>query len=59
MKELAVYGRTGPFDISETAFYIPHLKLNLPDGNKQLQEDEMKARKYELNRQDARDEEIN
>jgi hypothetical protein len=58
MKELAVYGRTGPFDISETAFYIPHLKVNLPDGNKQLQEDEMKARKYELSRQDARDEEI-
>lgn len=58
MKEFAVYGRTGPFDTSETAFYIPHLKVNLPEGNQRLKDDEVKALNYELSRQEASDQEF-
>ena len=50
IRELAVYGRTGPMGMTEQAFYIPHLRTRLPDGNAKLQEDELKDREYDNER---------
>jgi len=50
LRELAVYGRTGPFGVSELAFYVPHLKTKLPDGNDLLKADEDVDEKYEVER---------
>ncbi len=50
IRELAVYGRTGPMGMTEQAFYIPHLRTPLPDGNTKLQEDERKDREYDNER---------
>jgi hypothetical protein len=36
--------------MSEQAFYIPHLRTRLPDGNEVLQEDERKDREYDNER---------
>lgn len=36
--------------ITEQAFYIPHLRTRLPDGNKALQNDEKKDREYDNQR---------
>ncbi len=36
--------------ITEQAFYIPHLRTRLPDGNKVLQNDEKKDREYDNQR---------
>ena len=47
---MAVYGRTGPYGMTEQAFYIPHLRTRLPGGNKILQEDERKDREYDNER---------
>jgi len=46
LRELAVYGRTGPMGISEQAFYIPHLRTKLPDGNAQLRREEEQDKNY-------------
>jgi len=46
LKELAVYGRTGPMGTSEQAFYIPHLRTKLPDGNAQLRKEEEQGKSY-------------
>ena len=45
-----MYGRTGPMGVTEQAFYIPHLRIRLPDGNKVLQDDERKDREYDNKR---------
>lgn len=50
IRELAVYGRTGPMGVSEQAFYIPHLRTKLPDGNNQLQEEEQQEKMYDEKR---------
>lgn len=50
LRELAVYGRTGPFGVSELAFYVPHLRTKLPDGNSLLQKQEDSDETYEINR---------
>ncbi len=47
---MAVYGRTGPYGMTEQAFYIPHLRTPLPCGNKILQEDERRDREYDNER---------
>jgi len=47
IRELAVYGRTGPMGVSEQAFYIPHLRTKLPDGNEQLHEEEEQEKNYD------------
>lgn len=47
---MAVYGRTGPFATSEQAFYIPHLRTKLPDGNRQLRTEEKEDKDYDKNR---------
>lgn len=47
MREIAVYGRTGPMGVSEQAFYIPHLRTKLPDGSRQLQREEEKDKDYD------------
>lgn len=36
--------------MTEQAFYIPHLRTRLPDGNEKLQEDERKDREYDNER---------
>ena len=33
--------------VSEQAFYIPHLRTKLPDGNEQLQEEEEQEKNYD------------
>jgi len=55
MQELAVYGRTGPFGTNERAFYIPHLRTKLPDGNSLLQRDEAEGKAYDDTRQTERE----
>lgn len=50
IREFAVYGRTGPMGMTEQAFYIPHLRTRLPDGNSVLQEDERRDREYDNER---------
>ncbi len=50
IREIAVYGRTGPMGISEQAFYIPHLRTKLPDGSRQLQREEEKDKDYDQKR---------
>lgn len=47
IRELAVYGRTGPYGVTEQGFYLPHLRTKLPDGNKQLQREEQKDKEYD------------
>jgi hypothetical protein len=47
LRELAVYGRTGPMGTSEQAFYIPHLRTKLPDGNAQLRREEEQGKSYD------------
>ena len=57
LRELAVYGRTGPMGTSEQAFYIPHLRTKLPDGNAQLRREEKQDKNY--NNMRRSEEEIN
>ncbi|GFH48243.1 hypothetical protein CTEN210_04719 [Chaetoceros tenuissimus] len=52
LREIAVYGRTSQAGVSENAFYIPHLKTKLPDGNSQLKREEDEDRKYDRMRRD-------
>ena len=47
VREIAVYGRTGPMGTSEQAFYIPHLRTQLPGGSQQLQKEEEKDKDYD------------
>eukprot|EP00557_Chaetoceros_sp_GSL56_P006296 CAMPEP_0176500174 /NCGR_PEP_ID=MMETSP0200_2-20121128/13372_1 /TAXON_ID=947934 /ORGANISM="Chaetoceros sp., Strain GSL56" /LENGTH=735 /DNA_ID=CAMNT_0017898747 /DNA_START=327 /DNA_END=2534 /DNA_ORIENTATION=- len=47
IRELAVYGRTGPMGTSEQAFYIPHLRTQLPSGNAVLQREEKDNAQYD------------
>jgi hypothetical protein len=47
VREIAVYGRTGPMGTSEQAFYIPHLRTQLPGGSQQLQKEEEKDKNYD------------
>lgn len=47
IRELAIYGRTGPMGVSEQAFYLPHLRTKLPDGNRILQKEEASDRNYD------------
>ncbi len=42
-----MYGRTGPMGTSEQAFYIPHLRTQLPGGSQQLQKEEEKDKNYD------------
>lgn len=50
MQEVAVYGRTAPFGMTEKAFYVPHLRVKLPVGNALLQKDEEKGKDYDSKR---------
>lgn len=52
IRELAVYGRTGPFGVTEQGFYLPHLRTKLPDGNKQLQREEQRDKAYDGRRRE-------
>lgn len=52
IRELAVYGRTGPYGVTEQGFYLPHLRTKLPDGNKQLQREEQKDKEYDGKRRE-------
>lgn len=55
IRELAVYGRTGPMGTSEQAFYIPHLRVRLPDGNSVLQKEERNNEKYDKMRRNEQE----
>lgn len=50
LREIAIYPRSGPWGLSEKAFYLPSMTVKLPDGNEALSESEAKDKEYAENR---------
>jgi len=46
LREIAIYSRSGPWGLSEKAFYLPSMKVKLPDGNEALLMSEAKDKEY-------------